>query len=103
MATSDHRPKLRMKRAGSSCAAKNEHEAVAIIGAEAPSGQPVPIQKAQQIRIADAAPAADHRARPRSVGRTGAAAASEWKSRSRDETIGFSAIDSVRARQSRER
>ena len=52
MATSDHRPKLRMKRAGSSCAAKNEQATAAIIGADAPSGQPVPIQNAQQIRMA---------------------------------------------------
>jgi hypothetical protein len=36
----------------------------AIIGAFAPSGQPVPIQKTQQIKIALEAPAADHSAMP---------------------------------------
>src|SRR4051795_13422080 len=102
MATRDHRPKLRMKRAGSSCAAKNEQATAAIIGADAPSGQPVPIQNAQQIRMAADAPAADHRARPRSLWRTGAAPASDWKTRSRAETFRFATIASVRARQSRE-
>jgi hypothetical protein len=62
-ATSDHQPKLLMPFAGSSCAAKNEQPTAAIIGAEAPSAQPVEIQSAQQSRIAATAPAADHSAR----------------------------------------
>src|ERR1700756_4347065 len=60
--TSDHQPKLLMPFAGSSCAAKKEQPTAAIIGAEAPSAQPVAIHSAQQSRIARAAPAADHSA-----------------------------------------
>ncbi len=62
----DQRPQAeaRMLVAGSSWAAKKEQATAAIIGAEAPSAQPVAIHKPQQIRIGDRAPAADHRAIP---------------------------------------
>ena len=53
-----------MLRAGSSCAAKKEQATAAIIGAEAPSAQPVAIHTPQQIRMATAVPAADHSAMP---------------------------------------
>ena len=46
------------------CAAKKEQATAAIIGAEAPSAQPVAIHTPQQIRMATAVPAADHSAMP---------------------------------------
>jgi hypothetical protein len=64
METIDHQVKTRIPGTGSSWAAKKEHATAAIIGADAPSGQPVAIQRPQQIRIEIMALAADHNAMP---------------------------------------
>src|ERR1700761_1951844 len=75
-ATSDHLPYSRMPTDGSSWPAKNEQATAALIGAEAPSGQPDASQKPQHSSTVITAPAADHNAMPWSIKRTGAAPAS---------------------------
>jgi hypothetical protein len=89
-----------MLGAGSSCAAKNEQPMAAIIGADAPSVQPVAIQNAEVIRTTTAAPAADHSASPWS--RCRAIAVSGRQASCRRETSSPATMARLSARQSLE-